>query len=326
MLSNLHYFDLSIKNKEPLIDLDYRGFVNHPVIPIISTEKNELTKANQRIIDNINAIGVLIEANFDFNNPRIKRMVKIIDKELQTTEINYSAFCQYFNVHNINYSIYKKLNQKERIGTLTLLIEQFLQDRYAMYNSHGYSNIVLQAFSDSYSHKRKGEYGINKIIKVMVANNIPNLISLENKSFTENDMFYLLSDKNGKSLFSEFAKTYKIPLSKKGKNVTKYPDALIKIHNHFFVVEQKNLKENGGGQDKQALEVLNFIDRKPKVDGVHFIGFIDGIYFNQINKKATGKVLELYHDVRKTLKKYKANYFINTFGFNSVIKDYCNQE
>ena len=63
--SNLLYFEDSIKNKEQLIGLDYHGFVNHIVIPTKSTEKNDLTDANDKIIINIDTIETLIE-NFSF--------------------------------------------------------------------------------------------------------------------------------------------------------------------------------------------------------------------------------------------------------------------
>ena len=322
MQSNLHYFEDSIKNKEQLIDLDYHGFVNHVVIPTKSTEKNDLTDANDKIIVNIDTIETLIESGCTLTDPLVQKSVKKIDKLLDVENINYSAFCQYFNVHNINHSIFVKLAPKERIEILNIIIEQYIKDRNDLYHVHKYSNVVLQAFSDNYSHKRKGEYGTNKIKKTMAAYGIPNLLSLDDKEIENNNLFYLLSDKGGKAIFKKFVEDNNIRLSKKGKKTIKYPDAFIRIGNDFFVVEQKNLKENGGGQDKQALEVANFIDKRPELDGLHYIGFIDGIYFNQINKKATGKVLKLYKDIRRSLKKHCENYFVNTFGFNEVIKDY----
>lgn len=321
MQSNLHYFEDSIENKEELIDLDYHSFVNNVVIPTNNTEKNNLTNTNDKIINNIDTIETLIESGNTFKDTLVREAVKKIDKLLDVENINYSAFCQYFNVRNINHSIFVKLSPEERIEVLNIIIEQYIQDRNDLYHVHKYSNVVLQAFSDSYSHKRKGEYGTNKIKKTMDACGIPNLLSLNNKQIKNNNLFYLLSDKGGKAIFKKFVEDSNIRLSKKGKKTIKYPDAFIRIGNDFFVVEQKNLKENGGGQDKQALEIANFIDKKPEFDGLHYIGFIDGIYFNQISKKATGKVLKFYKDIRRSLKKYPENYFVNTFGFNEVIKD-----
>lgn len=323
MQSNLHYFEDSIKNKEELIDLDYHRFVNNVVIPTNNTEKNNLTDANDKIIDNIDTIETLIENGNTFADTLVREAVNKIDRLLDVENINYSAFCQYFNVHNINHSIFVKLSSEERIEVLNIIIKQYIKDRNDLYHAHKYSNVVLQAFSDSYSHKRKGEYGTNKIKKTMEVCGIPNLLSLDNKQIKNNNLFYLLSDKGGKAIFKKFVGDNNISLSStKGGKTIKYPDAFIRIGNDYFVVEQKNLKENGGGQDKQALEVANFIKKKPEFDGLHYIGFIDGIYFNQISKKATGKVAKLYEDIRKRLKNHPENYFVNTFGFDEVIKDY----
>ena len=82
------------------------------------------------------------------------------------------------------------------------------------------------------------------------------------------------------------------------------------------------MKENGGGQDKQASEITNFIDKAPKIDNLHYLTYVDGIYFNQFDTNATAKTLQQYTDIISILSKFKNNYFVNSYAFNILIMDY----
>ena len=81
------------------------------------------------------------------------------------------------------------------------------------------------------------------------------------------------------------------------------------------------MKENGGGQDKQTLEITDFIDREPEFKGLHYITFVDGIYFNQIEENATAKTLQQYKDIVSVLKNHSENYFVNSFAFEKLMSD-----
>ena len=108
----------------------------------------------------------------------------------------YSAFCQYFNVHNMNYSIFQNLNLDDKIKVIKFIVAYYINDRHQMYKSHGYSNVVLQVMCDNYSHKRKGSYGANKIADILKINGINDLTKMTSKDFDQ-ECWYLLSDKNG---------------------------------------------------------------------------------------------------------------------------------
>lgn len=321
MLTNLEYFKISTQHKEGLIDPNYHYFVNRQVIPSLASDYNELTTSNEKVIRYISSIENLInEFGLSIDDKQITAILEKMIKELDTAGMNYSAFCQYFNVHNMNYSIFSSLSFDKKMEVLRFIIKPYIHDRHQMYKSHGYSNIVLQVMSDNYSHKRKGTYGTNKIVDILKILQIPDLSKEKYVDF-EKETYYLLSDKTGKTLFKRFAHLYGVSVSDEGRATEKFPDALIKVGSEFYIVEQKNMKENGGGQDKQTSEITGFIFRNPEFERLHYVTFMDGIYFNQIDSNATAKTLQQYTDIVSALAKYKTNYFVNSFAFKKLIED-----
>lgn len=321
-MNNLDYFEISTQHKEGLIDPNYHYAVDRQVIPSTKDEKNELTISNSNVIRYISTIQTMIEdLKLDLNNEKVEKILGLIIKELNTQGMNYSAFCQYFNIHNVNYSVFQNLNFEDKMQVLKFIIKPYINSRHKMYQSHGYSNIVLQVMSDNYSHKRKGSYGTNKIAVILEALGVEDLLKTKNKSF-DNDKFFLLSDKTGKNMYKQFAKAHDIKLHDDDKTTEKYPDAFIKIGKDYFIVEQKNMKENGGGQDKQTVEITDFVSKKPEFERLHYVTFVDGIYFNKIDKNATAKMLQQYTDIISSLAKYKSNYFVNSYGFKKLIYDF----
>ena len=130
------------------------------------------------------------DLKYSIDNIEIEKILRLIIKELNTKGMNYSPFCQYFNVHNMNYSIFVKLPLDKQLEVLKFIIVFYINDRHFMYLSHGYSNIVLQVMSDNYSHKRKGSYGANKIADLLKIIGIPDLVKLKNQSFNQ-DCYFL---------------------------------------------------------------------------------------------------------------------------------------
>lgn len=322
MRSNLDYFSIATKHKEKMLDKNYHKIVDNRVIPLTIKEENLLTKSNNNVIRFIDTIHTMIhDMKYTINHDEIIKIILLIIKELNTKGMNYSAFCQYFNVHNINYSIFQTLKLEEKIEVIKFIITYYISSRHQMYKSHGYSNIVLQVMSDNYSHKRKGTYGSNKIADTLKLNGLTDLTKMKSKDFNQ-DFYYLLSDKSGKTLFKKFSELCGIKLSEEGRETQKYPDALVKIGEDFFIIEQKNMKENGGGQDKQASEITDFINRVPELSSLHYVTYVDGIYFNQLDNNATAKTLQQYNDIISVLSKFKTNYFVNSFAFNILISDF----
>src|SRR3989338_11330354 len=96
-----------------------------------------------------------------------------------------------------------------------------------------------------------------------------------------------------------------------------------KLRNNIFIVEHKHMKEGGGGQDKQVNEVISFVSFSESNNKIHYISFLDGIYFNlftntkYLNK---GKILNQLNNIKQKLKRNKQNYFVNTAGFKKLLK------
>lgn len=321
MKDSLYYFNESVSHAEPLIDLSYAAIVSRNVIPLSKDSQNDLTKSNAKVIRYISSIETLIkEFHKDFNDEQVIKLIRLIQEELKTEGMNLTAFCQYFNIHNVNYSVLSKFSEKEQTEIIKIITEHYIKERHGMYLSHGYSDIVMQVMSDNYSHKRKGSFGAEKIRKLLLEKNIPEWNS--GNIDEEPEKYFLLSDKTGKKQFKCLSEKYGITLAEKGRETEKYPDAFIRIDSDFYIVEHKNMKETGGGQDKQTLEITDFINKTPEFNGLHYITFMDGIYFNGINENAVGKQLAQYRDIISALKqKNRQNYFVNTYGFNLLIDD-----
>ncbi len=324
MLSNLSYFTYAQQHQEALLDPQYHLAVERTVIQPATAGSSRLLQAYNAVINHISAIDTQICAHgSDYTSPAVIDHITAIIAELAVPGMNYCPLCQYFNIHNMNYSLFFKKSLNEQIAILQFILRFYIPDRHRLYLSYGYSPIVLQVMSDNYSHKRKAGYGANKIAIQLEALGIHNLVNLPNATL-DSDTYYLLADKTGKRLFQQFAKAHGIPLADGSRKTEKYPDALIKIGDHYFIIEQKNMKEDGGGQDKQTLEITAFISQHPVFDKLHYVTYIDGVYFNTLCDNATFKKHDQYEDILHTLKTNPANYFVNQNAFEKLITDCIN--
>ncbi len=321
MNSNLHYFEMAVNHTEQLIDPNYHLAIEKKIIPVSKEVKNDLTRSNEKVVQYITTIHTLMQdLNRSIESEEVVELIRKIIYELATKGMNCSAFCQYFNVHNMNYSLFDKKTEAEKIQIIQFIIQHYIADRHSMYLSHGYSDIVFQVMCDNYSHKRKGSYGANKIATTLKSKGLVDLAEEQNQDFAR-ESYFLLADKTGKKLFKQFAKSNGISLSETGRNTEKFPDALIKIGSDFYIVEQKNMKEDGGGQDKQAREITDFIYREPEFRGLHYVTYMDGVYFNSLNEHASAKKRQQYDDVVQALNHFEMNYFVNEYAFNELMQD-----
>ena len=173
--------------------------------------------------------------------------------------------------------MFSKLKEEDQINTLKYLINQYILNRDEMYSFNGYTNSILQVLSDSYSHKRKSTYGVCKIQKEVESLGINNFIDIKGAS-KDTELFFLLTDKSGKKSFDKLNVNYKISLKEPGQRTKKYPDALIRIGDHYFLVEHKQMKEDGGDQDKTIEAVIKFASKKPELENLHYVSYVDGVY------------------------------------------------
>ena len=125
-------------------------------------------------------------------------------------------------------------------------------------------------------------------------------------------------------MFKKILKHYGIKFKWSKNHENKQTDFLFKIGNRIFIMEHKHMKEGGGGQDKQINEVISFISFSENNPKIHYISFLDGIYFNLFaNKKylKKGKILNQLKNIKQSLNRNKQNYFVNSIGFKKLLKE-----
>ena len=326
MKSNLDFFKLMKKHPEKVIDGYYSNLNETLIIPLDKEESNLLTlKTNDlyRYIDTLETL--LVDLSGTEAEVLIEEVLTKIDTILTTVlNINYTSFCQYFMVQNLSHSIYKSLEKTERLSILKELVKSYIANRHSLYKMHGYTPVVLQTMSDNYSHKRKGKAGIIKIENQLKELGITT--KLQSLAEANIDTFYILPDKGDKTLFNALLKKHNIDFVFSGKKQGKLPDVLVKIKEEFYIIEHKSMKEPGGGQDKQIVEVLDFIRYSETNPHVHYITYLDGIFANRFLAHSTAKNEVQYQEVQDILKKNPQNYFVNTKTFTLLLKDILTHE
>jgi len=322
VLSNIDYFEFLVSNPEKIIDKWYSGKKEEIVLTKTKNEKSMLIEANEKLIEYIGVFNYFVNGKgYDKENLQVIQLLDEMVSLLKTKGINYSAFSQYFMVQNISHSLFTKLSYEEKIDILYFVLIEYLKNRHEMYSNHGYSNIILQVLSDNYSHKRKGSSGIEKIVNQLME--ISKFSMAANEiDFYEDDYCYLLPDKISKTEYNKLIFNLGIEFRYSNEKQSKIPDVILKIRDHFFIVEHKNMKEPGGGQDKQISEVLDFIRYSEHKKNYHYITYLDGIFSNRLFPDARAKNMIQYKEALKVLDENPSNYFVNTYAFHKLMSDY----
>jgi len=223
---------------------------------------------------------------------------------------NYSEFGCFINAcdSNINENI-NDLNLLKRITHLYLEKRDLCDITPSEW---------LQAIIDKGSSRKKGHAGENKLITILEKRKFAKVKTLE--EFDKNNKCVAKFAKSGDFSNKNIKKHFKISIGKKTQG--KKLDIIIKRDKDIYFLEAKHLNVGGGEQNKQVLELIEIIDKKP-LSNHHFVSFLDGIHSNDILKpravikNGVERVKEeiQYNDIRKALTKNKNNYWINTAGF-----------
>lgn len=320
IIDNIRLFEFSLDNPEPIIDEFYLKKGNL----IISKKTENPTALMQKNLDLLESISAYSFAKKNGNKITIKKATEKILEIVKNRNINYSEFVSFWPVVDISYSLFMKMNTEEQLEIIKNIVEKYIELRHGLYSSHGYTPTTLQVGKDAKAHKESGGLGIYKVSKILDKagykktddETLESFISRENKKYIE-------ADKKGKKLFRNLIDHYKINFRWSKKKEQKMPDFLISCGDEIFIIEHKHMKEGGGGQDKQINEVISFIGFSEHNPKIHYISFLDGIYFNLFaNKKHLnkGKILTQLTNIRQTLKRNEQNYFINTAGFKKLFE------
>jgi len=308
---NKYYWEVSLKNPEPVAE-DYYIFDQ-----VIVSDK-ELIRKIERLRELIISYCVIIEKDEKSASKILDEIYEII---ISIKKIQYTEFVAFWKVLDMTYSVFKRLSNKKFI--LEGLLQKYCERRRKLYDKLGYSNVTVQALYDSGASRKKGTSGVIKLIDLMqkTFDKIPhvnNLYTLMNVPIG-----YFLPDKKDKSLFKDFCNKFKIEYKFGKEHQGKLPDAVLKFNNQFFIIEAKHVKESGGGQDKQIVEVIEFIRYSEEDDNIHYLSFMDGVYFNNFIwvKNYNSKVGRQKRAIEKYLDENKNNFFVNTAGLTTLLKD-----
>lgn len=314
-MNNIDLFKYCLKNPEPYLDNYY---AREKIVLTESKDKvNKLMERNHNLIDLINAYSTLKVDLTDFQKDKI---VDDIISLMKKNHMNYTAFAKYFLVHDISYSSFIKSSKKKKREIIIHMLDSYIENRHVKYSSHGYSDIVLQVVSDVHSHKRRGVSGIDKVKNQLKEYDVKHINKIKGE---DKNKFYILPDKGDLSIFLKILKDRDIDFTWKKTRQGKNPDVLIMINDYPYIIEHKHMKEDGGGQDKQSSEIIDFI--RYGDENASYITYLDGIYFNKLisedrletsNYKTDIKI----SDIEEALESNPQNYFLNTAGFEKFLK------
>lgn len=309
---NKHYWRESLKCPEPVAD-DYYIFDK-----IIVSDKNLLQKI-ERLRELIISYCVMIEKEKSVASKILDEIYNIV---ISIDKIQYTEFVAFWKALDMSYSVFKKLPNKKFI--LEGLLQEYCERRRKLYDKLGYSNAVVQALYDSGASRKKGASGILKLIDLIQkifgkVSHVKNLHTLQIVPIG-----YFLPDMGDKKLFREFCKRFGIQY-RFGKNYQgKEPDMVFKVNDRFFIIEAKHIKESGGGQNKQIVETIEFIRYSEDLDNIHYLSFMDGVYFNNFiwtKCNRDSKVRKQREAIERYLDENKKNFFVNTAGLIALFRD-----
>jgi Holliday junction resolvase len=309
---NLEYWKISLKNPEPIVDEYY-------ISDEIIVDDKKLIKIIERLRDLITTYCVLLEKDENSAKKILDEIYEIIS---DTDKIQYTEFVAFWKTLDLSFSVFNKLQNQKMI--LAELLKEYCSRRKKLYDRLGYSNITVQALYDSGASRKKGTSGVIKIIGLVKEKfNLEKLSHFRKiEDIKTQKVGYFLPDSGDEKLFRNFCKNFNIKYKFSDEHQGKLPDVVLKVGNHFLIIEAKHIKESGGAQDKQIDEIIKFIKHSENSKFIHYTSFLDGIYFNNfILPPKSSKVYRQKQEIREHLKNNPNNFFLNTAGIICLFQD-----
>ncbi|MEM3451989.1 MAG: hypothetical protein QW830_06265 [Nitrososphaerales archaeon] len=283
---------MSLQNPEPLVDEGY-------LIDV------EITDRQMEVIKNIRSVIRDICGSQKFEDTILYQLISFLEQD----GAQYSEFTAYMNAFDVSLSVFNRWEKRSRLVEIKKIVQRYCESRFNLYKGVEINNRTIpQAMMDRGASRAKGESGKDKIKKMMETYGI---ILVETfRDFEKQDK--CINDINHSGIvFTSLREKLTI-----GKHLIKNPDLVLKIKDHILIIEAKHIKESGGAQDKQLLELCNLI--KEQEDGkVHYVAFLDGVYANKFFAGKHGYSSTALDNLRKN----PNNFFVNTYGFRSLIED-----
>lgn len=310
--NNIHYFNISILNKESLLDTNYMFLEKHRYL-------DEYIEYTKKIKEYLTTIKTLNDIGKDVNDVCFE-LYKIINNEFSSK----SEFCCFMNACDITTNIIK-----QDFDCFKKIIFLYLKNRKL---TDSVPEEWIQAIIDKGASRSKGVLGENKLIKMAIDNGFT-----ECKTWDEFKLNKKSIAKFSKNNFDFVNIKENTGINLNFNNIGKMLDIIIKSNNNYIFIEAKHLKENGGEQDKQISELINIINKKNDFNNVYYGAFLDGMYsnlllsnikeYNLVNKKMLVndkniKILNQANSILKALFNNKNSFWFNTFAFNEFLKDF----
>lgn len=319
-IDNLELFDFSLNNPEPILDDSYLKKGNL----VISDDPKKSTDLMLKNLDLIECISAYSFAKKGNNESSINDVLTSALVLVKSRNINFSEFVSFWPIVDISYSLFCKLEKDDQKDILKEIMDKYVELRHGLYSKIGYSATTLQVGKDAKAHKESGNLAVKKISELLEKKGFFNGNTEGVDTFFSGELKkYLVADKAGKKLFKKIIKEKGIKFKWSRGKENKMPDFLVRDGEDFFIIEHKHMKEGGGGQNKQVNEVIDFINFSEANENIHYVSFLDGLYFNlfaddRYLKK--GKIYDQLRGIKKALLQNKGNYFVNTAGFKKLIE------
>jgi len=310
---NIEYWTISLDNPEPIID-DY--YISDNLI----IKDEDLLEKSDKLRELIITYCVLLEKQQQNSEPAEIVFNDIYQILSSVNNIQYHEFVAFWKVLDISYSVFNKLKTQKAI--LKVIIMKYCEKRRKYYDNLGYSNVTIQALYDVGSSRKKGN-SANIKLDDLIKKAFSGAVQIKRISDIETyPVAYFFSDRAGKTLFEEFTRKYNIKYEFGKSHQGKIGDVVLKVMKHLFLIEAKHMKEGGGAQDKQVAEVIEFIKYDEENEDIHYVTFMDGVYFNKfIECKEGTKVNRQKNDIVSNIASKKNNFFVNTAGLVQIFND-----
>ncbi|MGC8981826.1 MAG: hypothetical protein ACP5JU_02675 [Minisyncoccia bacterium] len=322
MRNNKYYWEESLNNPELIVDYNYE---NDEII----LDEKELISKTWRLRDLITTYCVLSKIDENTaNQTKTKILYEIIKILKETEKIQYTEFVAYWKTLDFSYSMFKGSSDDDQKTRLSEIIEKYCEKRLNRYNKLGYTDVIVQSLYDTGASRKKGKSGIDKLLEIL-RNKFENISRISNLNNCR--LGYFLPDQGDKELFEKFKEKFKLKYEYGEKHQGKNPDIVLIVDGEFLIIEAKHVKEAGGAQNKQILELIEFISYPEENQKVHYVSFLDGPYFNKFiytqqanadnNESEKRKVTQQRENIEMYLKKNQHNFFVNTHGFRVLLND-----
>ena len=342
---NLHYWQLSLDHPETLGEEMY--------------SHDEVIIECEQFLSSVDGLRSLLRAYCAFRKSCTKEgksscttetmnsIVKIIDMVLRRTKnVQHTEFVAYWKCLDLSYSVYKKLDDAQRMEQLRVALDRYCEKRIDLYERLGLTHVISQALYDATSSRTMGKSGVRKLeylLEKASTKEVVEVKSLDDFLSTPEPCMFLPRGESFGKLMEKFDAKFSFGKAHQGK----IPDLVVKIHDFVFVIEAKHIKEPGGAQDKQIGELIDFVSQTEHEScPVRYVAFLDGPYLNllaEAKQVARGQVArgnetqtekneiksklnEQLESIEDALNKHKRSYFVNTEGMLRLLMDALNSD